>query len=95
MTGLQGKGEGIPLTPHYHFYILHRHLDISQAITAESSPQLIASSRTRTGNLWFPSASRQLLSYAPLNSFWLKKCEQSVTDIRKRKTKEKSFPSSR
>ena len=56
-TGLQGKGEGISLTPHYHFHPLHRQLDISVAITAERSPLYIASSRTRTGNLWFPSAS--------------------------------------
>ena len=25
MTGLQGKGEGISLTPHYHFHPLYRH----------------------------------------------------------------------
>ena len=55
ITGLQGKG--ISLTPHYRFHPLHRHVDISQAIAAESLPLLIASSRTRTGNLWFPSAS--------------------------------------
>ena len=30
ITGLQGKGEGISLTPHYHFHPFHRHLDISQ-----------------------------------------------------------------
>ena len=58
ITGLQGKEEGISLTPHYHFHPLHRHLDISRAITAESSPLRIASSRTRTGNLWFSSAKR-------------------------------------
>ena len=57
-TGQQGKGEGIYLTPLYHFHPLHRHLDISRAIAAESSPLQIAGSRTRTGNLWFPSASR-------------------------------------
>ena len=34
-TGLQGKGEGIFSTPHYHFHPLHRHLDISQAIIAK------------------------------------------------------------
>ena len=34
----QGKGEGTSLTPLYHFHPLHRHLDISWAITAESSP---------------------------------------------------------
>ena len=57
-TGQQGKGEGIYLTPLYHFHPLHRHLDISRAIAAESSPLHISGSRTRTGNLWFPSASR-------------------------------------
>ena len=56
-TGQQGKGEGIYLTPLCHFHPLHRHLDISRAIAAESSPLHIAGSRTRTGNLWFPSAS--------------------------------------
>ena len=45
ITGLQGKGEGTSLTPHYHFHPLHKHLDISRAITAESSPLHIASSR--------------------------------------------------
>ena len=58
ITGLQGKGESISLTPHYHFHPLHRHLDISREIAAESSPLHIASSRTRTWNLWFPSISR-------------------------------------
>ena len=58
ITGLQGKGEGISVIPHYHFHPLHRHLYISWAITAESSPLHIGSSWTRTGNLWFPSASR-------------------------------------
>ena len=58
ITGLQGKGLGIPLTPHYHFHPLYRNLDISRTITAESSPLHVASSRTRTRNLWFPIASR-------------------------------------
>ena len=59
-TGQQGKGEGIleRVTPLYHFQPLHRHLDISLMIAVGSSPLRIASSRTRTGNLWFPSASR-------------------------------------
>ena len=34
-TGQQGKGEATSLTPLYHFDPLHRHLDISRAITAE------------------------------------------------------------
>ena len=33
----------ISLTPLYHFHPLHRHLDISWAITAESSPLNILS----------------------------------------------------
>ena len=36
ITGLQRKGGGVSLTPHYHFFPLYRHLDISQAITAQS-----------------------------------------------------------
>ena len=57
-TGQEGNGEGVYLTPLNHFHPLHRHLGISRMITADSSPLLIASSRTGTGNLWFPSASR-------------------------------------
>ena len=53
----QGKRETISLTPLYHFHPLHRHLDISRTITAESSPLHVASSRTRTRNHWFPSTS--------------------------------------
>ena len=49
------RGMGNPL---YYFHPLHGHLDISRMIAADSSPLHIASSRTRTGNLWFPSASR-------------------------------------
>ena len=58
LTGLQGKGKCISLTPHYHFHPLHRRLGISRAITTGSSSLHIGSSRTRTGSLWFPSASR-------------------------------------
>ena len=50
-----GEEEVIYLSPVYHLHplhrhLVHRHLDISQEITAESSPLLIASSRTRIGN---------------------------------------------
>ena len=41
------------MTPLYHFHLLHRHLDISLAITAESSPLHIAGSRARTGTCGF------------------------------------------
>ena len=58
----QEKEEGISLTPHYHLHPLHKHLDISQKITAESPPLLISSSRTRIRSLWFLSASCLTLS---------------------------------
>ena len=68
ITGLQGKRKGIFLTSHYDFHTLHRHLDISLGITAESSPLHIAESRTRTGNIWFQSASCQPPSYGPFSA---------------------------
>ena len=56
-TGHQGKEKSFCLTPLYHFHPLYRHLEISWAITAESSPLDIASSWTVTKNLWFPCGS--------------------------------------
>ena len=44
-----GKGEGIYLTQFYHFHPFYSHLGISQAITAESSPQHIGNSRNPSG----------------------------------------------
>ena len=46
----KGKGEAY-ITPLYRFYLLHRHLDISLVVNAESALLHIASSRTRAGNL--------------------------------------------
>ena len=40
-----GEGEAISLTPLYHFHQLHRHLVVSRAITAETSPLHIARNR--------------------------------------------------
>ena len=51
------RREGNSLNSHYHFHPLYRYLDISRAIIAESSPVHMIGSRTRTGYLWFPSAS--------------------------------------
>ena len=65
-TGQQGKEEVISLTPLYHFHQLLKHLDISRAIVVKSLFLHIASSRARTGNLWFPSSSPQPLSYEVL-----------------------------
>ena len=48
MTGTSVMKE---LTPLYHFQSLHRHLDISRAITTDSSPLHVASSPTRTGDV--------------------------------------------
>ena len=36
-TGQQGKGEAISSSPLYHFHLLHKQLEVSRAITAESS----------------------------------------------------------
>ena len=46
------------LTFLYYFHTLHKHLDISRTITAESSPLHITSSRTWTDNRRFPSVIR-------------------------------------
>ena len=37
--GQKGKGDAISLTPLYHFHLLHRHLEVNQAITPDGSPQ--------------------------------------------------------
>ena len=52
-----GEG-GEYLCPLYHVHPLHRHLDISRVITAESSPLHIANNRTWTGT--FGSKSKLL-----------------------------------
>ena len=53
------KGKKRPFLTHLcWFHPLHEHLHISRAITSGSSPLLIASGRTRTGNPWFVNASR-------------------------------------
>ena len=54
----RGRGEAISLTPLYHFHPLHRHVDTSWTITAESSPLHIANTPSQTGDIWFPSTSR-------------------------------------
>ena len=58
ITGQQGKGEAISLTPNYHIHPLHRHVHISWTINLESSPLHIASSWTQTRMLFSPSADR-------------------------------------
>ena len=52
-TRQQRKGESISLTLLYHLHLLHRHLNTSRPITAKSLPLHIASSWTRSGDLWF------------------------------------------
>ena len=54
----EGKWETIYLTPLYHFQSFQRQLHISCAITVDSSPLYIASSRTQTGSLCFLRTSR-------------------------------------
>ena len=55
-TGQKGKGKGIYLKLLSTTFT--RFTGISRTITAESSSLHIASDRTRTGDLWFLSASR-------------------------------------
>ena len=56
-----GKGKGYLLNSSLPLPFTHRHLDISWVVTPETSPLHIASSQTWARNLWFPSASWQLL----------------------------------
>ena len=54
ITGLQRKGRGgVSLTPHYHLHLLHRNLDISWAITAESSPLYIPTQKSGIKQIQF------------------------------------------
>ena len=58
----KGKENAVSLTPtachiFNNIHLLHKHLEVSMVITAESSPIHIARSWTQTENLWFPSAS--------------------------------------
>ena len=46
----RGKGRSI-LAPLYHFHLLHECLEISQAITVESSLFQVGNYWTKTGNL--------------------------------------------
>ena len=50
MTVMQGKRDGISLTPHRHFHPLHRYLYIRRVIVAGSSP-------VRIGKSWEPLIS--------------------------------------
>ena len=77
--GQQGKGEALfnssvtpPPPP------ASRTLDIGRSFSSRSSILHISGSWTRTGNLWFPSANRKPLSYAPwlLNTkLYIKNCK--------------------
>ena len=58
-SGQQEQEKAISSTPLCHFHTFHRHLDIIRVITLDRSLLYIASSRTQTGNLWVPRASRQ------------------------------------
>ena len=51
-TAAEGGG-GVSLTPHYHLHLLHRNLDISWAITAESSPLYIPTQKSGIKQIQF------------------------------------------
>ena len=65
-TEQQVKVEAISLYSFYHFYPLHRHLNISWVIAAENLPLGIAGSRNRTQNLWYTLSRIHSLSALPL-----------------------------
>ena len=85
------------LSPFYHFYPLHKRLDISQATVAESSPKKLANDQTGTWNFSFPSACPwhefslkiQILLFYLLKNAWNSVSFQKKTNeqIRKRKLK--------
>ena len=50
---MQGNEEGISLTSHYHFHLLHRQLCINRAINNKSSSLHMASDQARTRTLRF------------------------------------------
>ena len=63
------EGEGISLIPHYHFYPLHRHLELSRAITVEG--QLTAAHTWQPESNWEPLVFERkslTLSYAFLEA---------------------------
>ena len=64
-TGQEGRRNVISLVLSTTSIRFTGNLGFSRAITAGSSTLHIASSWTRTGNLWFPSSSLQPLNYAP------------------------------
>ena len=71
------EGRVSSLTPLYQSLPHHKYLNISRSITIESSLLQIASSRTRTGNLWFPSGIDPkiiwyLKSYTLIRVRWVK-----------------------
>ena len=70
ITELEGKGEGISLTPHYHFHPLHRHWDISRAITAETSP--LHTGSNRSGNSFSIHGSWEI--FPLINDLMICKC---------------------
>ena len=72
------RWEAISLTPLYHLHPLRRHLDICRAITVESSPLHIATSRTRTGNLWFPSAIQVIKFLIKFTKSWRLEIDESL-----------------
>ena len=61
-TSGEGGGGGISLTPLCYFHLLYRHLDVSRAITAETSPLHIASSQLQVANSQLQVANSKLLT---------------------------------
>ena len=69
------------LTTLYKLHLLHRNVDISWAIAADSSPMHIASDRIRAGKAWFWCASHKPLSYVPFPSIECSKFTGDYFDV--------------
>ena len=69
-TGQQGKGEGIYLTPLYHFHPLHKHLDISRAITISNIFTRTFFSRRKQQNSKLQEVDKQRHRYIAERTFY-------------------------
>ena len=77
------KEKDISLFPDYHFHPHQRHLDISQAITAESLHLHIASSRIRNGTFGFRvQVTNQYLKQRSVLQLWCNQIGQRRRNMR-------------
>ena len=79
ISGLQWKGEDIPLTSPLHLYLLYRHLYISWVITAKSSRS--APHRYQTDSNWELLVSECKLLTTKLHSIKFHQLQETVVHL--------------